>query len=189
MPSLDDIPDEIVRHVLLFVSPEDNLRTVQHLAKRLGRIANEPLLWRYHCHRAYKYWAPRHVLPLKLAAQASDVAWKELWIERKRLDTRSARLFDGLLSTKVGRLRKLGKICELGYDAKDFLLAQLHTDDGVEDVLARRYGLYTAEASRRLTWTDTTRIRRWVASTGVWPLRSGTNTKRESPLYMVSSGR
>jgi len=142
MPSLDDVPDEIVRHVLLFVSPEDNLGSVQLIARRLGHLANEPLLWRYHCRRSFKYWAPEHRLLEKLAAKASEVEWKELWIERKRLNIRNRRLFDGLLSTKVGRLRKLGKICELGYDAKDFLLEQLYADDSVPDVLARRYGRF-----------------------------------------------
>ena len=140
MPSLDDVPDEIVRHILLFVSPEDNLRNVQHLAKHLNHLANEPLLWRYYCRTSYKYWAPEHRLSQKLAARASDIEWKDLWITRKRLDTRNARLFNGLLSTKVGRLRKLGRICEGGYDAKDFLLGQLRTDESAEDMLARRYG-------------------------------------------------
>jgi len=186
MPSLDNVPDEIVRQVLLFVSPEDNLVSVQLLARRLGHLANEPLLWRHHCRRSYKYWAPERRLPEKLAAKASEVEWKALWIERKRLNARNQRLFDGLLSTKVGRLRKLGKICELGYDAKDFLLEQVYADDSVDDVLARRYGrrpsliLPSPPCGRRVTdlASDTMRTRPSAASTGVWPSRSGIPTRR-----------
>ncbi|KAI9845954.1 MAG: hypothetical protein M1838_001503 [Thelocarpon superellum] len=38
-----------------------------------------------------------------------------------------------------GRIEKFGSLVDLGYDVKDFLLQQMHVDDTVDDVLARRY--------------------------------------------------
>ncbi len=137
MPSLEAVPDEIIRHILYFVSPEDNLANIQLLSRRFHSLANEPLLWKYHNRASFRYWASKHQFARKLTSLASEVEWKLLWLERTRTNRRIARTFDDLLPTKVGRLRKLGHICQLGYDAKDFLLMQLHTEDSVEDHLAR----------------------------------------------------
>ncbi|KAK0713803.1 hypothetical protein B0T26DRAFT_833498 [Lasiosphaeria miniovina] len=137
MPSLDIFPDEIIRHVLLFVSPEDTLQSIQLLSRRFYHIGNEALLWKSHCQNSFNYWHPDHRLSTKLAARASSVKWKELWITRKRKNTKVALLLDGILATKVGQLSKLKQICLLGYDAKDYLLEQCHTDDSADDVLAR----------------------------------------------------
>ncbi|KAK3376009.1 hypothetical protein B0T24DRAFT_617763 [Lasiosphaeria ovina] len=139
MPSLDIFPDEIIRHVLLFVSPEDTLQSIQLLSRRFYHIGNEALLWKSHCQNSFNYWHPDHRLSTKLAARASSVKWKELWITRKRKNTKVALLLDDILATKVGQLSKLKQICLLGYDAKDYLLEQCHTDDSADDVLARRY--------------------------------------------------
>jgi len=138
MHSLEQVPDEIVRHILLFVPPEDNLKLVQRLSRRLNHLANEPILWKHYCRSSYRFWAAEHQFPQKLSGRASEVAWKRLWFERKRGDEYSARLLDDLLGTKVGRLQKLGQICQLQYDAKDFLLEQCRTPDSADDALARR---------------------------------------------------
>lgn len=138
MPSLDDFPDEIIRHVLWFVSPEDNLGVIQALSRRFYHLGNEALLWRHYCRISFTYWNPDHDIEKKFAAIPSSVAWKSLWITRKRSTTKVSRLLDGILSTKVGQLRKLQQICLLGYDAKDYLLEQCHVDESAEDVLARR---------------------------------------------------
>lgn len=138
MASLNEIPAELVRHVFLYVSPEDNLRAIQTLSHRLHKIANDTLLWRHYCRISYKYWAPEHDLARKLASPASDVDWKRLWLRRRHDNDQVAHLLDQILSTKVGRLWKFGQICRLGYDAKDYLLDQCHAGDDVEDVLARR---------------------------------------------------
>lgn len=138
MPSLDDVPDEIIRQILDFVSPDNNLACVQLLSKRFNHLANEPLLWRYHCRTSFHYWHSDHRFREKLEQKAPEVDWKALWTTRKRANVRIANLLDGILSTKVGRLKKLEQICLLGYDAKDFLLEQCHADDCAEDVLARR---------------------------------------------------
>lgn len=138
MPSLDDIPDELIRHILYFVSPDDNLSCIQLLSKRFNHLANEALLWRHHCCTSFNYWHSDHKFREKLDQRASEVDWKALWITRKRRNVRIAYLLDDILATRVGRLKKLEQICLLGYDAKDFLLEQCHVDDSVEDVLARR---------------------------------------------------
>jgi F-box protein 21 len=136
--SLDQIPDEIVHHLLYYVSPEDNLANVQLLSHRLRHIASEPLLWRYYCQHGFKFWSPEHNLPGKLKERASDVDWKRLFLLRKRQNEEISRLFDDVLATKVNRVRRTEQIAQLGYDAKDFLLEQCQADDSVEDVLARR---------------------------------------------------
>ncbi|KAL2024768.1 hypothetical protein VTK56DRAFT_5589 [Thermocarpiscus australiensis] len=140
MPSsLEDFPDEIIRHILFFLPPEDNLESFQLLSRRFHHLANESLLWRWHCQSSFRYWHPDHKFHEKLTARASSVDWRGLWIKRKRNNIKVARLLDGVLSTKVGQLKRLQQICELGYDAKDYLLEQCHVDDSAEDVLARRY--------------------------------------------------
>lgn len=138
MPSLDQIPDEIIHHILTFVSPEDNLLCVQLLSRRLNTLANEPLLWRQHCQTSFAHWDPSHDLPAKLGAKVSDVDWKGLFLLRKARNARISNLFDGILATKFGRVKKFEQICRLGYDAKDFLLEQCRTIDSADDVLARR---------------------------------------------------
>jgi F-box protein 21 len=139
MASLDSFPDEIIRVVLNFVSPEDNLASVQPLSRRFNHLAEEPLLWRHYCCCTWRHWHPDHKFGDKLAARASSVDWKSLWLWRQRNRVEVARLFDGMLSTRVGQLKSFEQICLKGYDAKDFLLEQCRTDDSAEDVLARRY--------------------------------------------------
>lgn len=138
MPSLDGVPDEVIQHILHFVSPDDNLRSVQLLSKRFNRLANEALLWRHYCRISFRYWAPEHQFQEKLQGLATDVDWKDLWMIRRRRNSHVGHLLDGILTTQVGRIKKFEQICLLGYDAKDFLLEQCHTDESAEDVLARR---------------------------------------------------
>lgn len=136
--SIQDFPDEIVRHILLYLPPKDTLESFQLLCRRFRYLANEPLLWRWHCRTSFRYWHPGHRFEEKLAALASSVDWRGLWITRKRNNNRVARLLDGVLSTRVGQVRRMREICELGYDAKDYLLEQCNVGDDAEDVLARR---------------------------------------------------
>ena len=138
MSSLADCPDEIIRHVLDYVPPEDNLQSVQLLSGRFRSIANEPLLWKGHCLGSFCFWSSEHKLHEKLAARAPDVEWKKLWVAKKSRSTRVARLLDGIIATKVGQLKKIQQICLLGYDAKDYLLAQCYANEFGEDNLARR---------------------------------------------------
>lgn len=136
--TLHQVPDEIIHHMLYYVSPEDTLSSVQLVSRRLRHIASEPLLWRYYCQHGFQFWNPKHNLRGKLRDKASDVNWKGLFLIRKRQNDEISRLFELVLATKVNRVSRTEQIAELGYDAKDFLLEQCRADDSFDDVLARR---------------------------------------------------
>lgn len=136
--SFEQLPDEIINQLLSYVAPGDILASLQLVSRRLYRLSDEPLLWRHHCLASFRFWHPSHDLQNKLQLAPSEFEWKGLFALRDSRDSRIAELFDEIIATKVSRLRKIEEICLLGYDAKDFLLRQCHTDDTVEDVLARR---------------------------------------------------
>lgn len=136
--SLEDVPDEIIRHILLYLPPEHTLASFQLVSRRYHHLANEPLLWRWHCQHSFRYWNLEHQFQERLTALASSVDWRGLWTMRKRGNSKAARLLDGIILTKVGQLKRMQGICELGYDVKDYLLEQCHADESAEDVLARR---------------------------------------------------
>ena len=136
--SLHQLPDEIIQHLLHYVSPDDTLASFQLVSRRFARVSNEPLIWKYHCVNTFRYWHPDHDFHNKVRLAAFKVDWKRLFILRRSQVAYISELFDGVLVSKVGRHRKFAQIGELGYDAKDFLLDQCHANDSVEDVLARR---------------------------------------------------
>ncbi|KAF5677218.1 hypothetical protein FHETE_1730 [Fusarium heterosporum] len=135
---LSQIPDEIIQHLLYFIPAEDILLSFQFLSHRLRHLANESLLWRYHCQTNFEFWHPNHKFHRRLKGRASDTPWKEIFIIRKSRNAQLSRLLDDIIATKVGRLKRFEKVCKLGYDAKDFLLEQCNADESAEDVLARR---------------------------------------------------
>ncbi|GAO16572.1 hypothetical protein UVI_02019900 [Ustilaginoidea virens] len=137
--SLDRVPDEIIQHLLYYVPPEDNLQHFQLLCRRLRRLANQGLLWRHHCCHRFKYWSSEHGFRDKLRQAAATVEWKQLFLLRARRNRLVSQLFDGVLKSKLGRLKRMEDICRLGYDAKDFLLKQCQIHESAPDVLARRY--------------------------------------------------
>ncbi|KAF3763623.1 hypothetical protein M406DRAFT_94515 [Cryphonectria parasitica EP155] len=145
--SLDNVPDEIVRQILQYVPPGEAYYQVPLVSKRLRRLAFEPLLWRDYCQSCFRYWHAEHCLGEKLQSRASKTDWRGLWRLRQERNDLSARLLDKAIATKVGRMGNIGKICQLGYDAKDFLLEQVQTPDTADDVLARRYFANTALSS------------------------------------------
>ncbi|KAF5121124.1 hypothetical protein E5D57_013460 [Metarhizium anisopliae] len=137
--SLGRFPDDIIQHLLRFVLPGDTLQCFQLLCHRCYRLANQGLLWRYYCRNTFSYWHPDHSFGEKLQATVASVDWKYLFMLRTRSNHIVSQLLDGIVATKVGRLKKIEKICRLGYDAKDFLLVQCHIHESAPDVLARRY--------------------------------------------------
>lgn len=136
--SLDELPDEIIQHLLHYVPPEDTLASFQLASRRFARLSNEPLIWKYHCANTFRYWHTDHNFRAKVRLPAARVDWKRLFTLRWSRQTYVSGLFDEVLATKVRRHKRFAQIGELGYDAKDFLLKQCHADDSVEDVLARR---------------------------------------------------
>jgi F-box protein 21 len=138
MATFEDVPDEIIEHVLRYLTAEENLASIQLLCRRFNHVANEAHLWRYYCRSTFRYWHPEHAIEDKFVAQVSSLDWKKLWLTRRRRNARASALLEEVLRSKVGQLNKLRQICQLGYDAKDFLIDQLHVDESDDDVLARR---------------------------------------------------
>ena len=138
MSPLDGVPDEIIRHILHFIAPQDVLDSVQCVSRRLYRVAKEPLLWRWLCLESFKYWHPDHRIEARVRAPAPTTDWRAIWIARTKKNARIARLMEGILSTSQNRIKRMQNISALGYDAKDFLLGQLHCDESEQDALSRR---------------------------------------------------
>lgn len=134
-----DLPDEVIQQILFYVAPEDTLANVQLTSRRLTRLGNEPLLWRYYCRTCFKYWDSRHRIDLKFAGSASDVDWKKIYFYRCNVDAQTTKSLNGILSAQIKRIEKYEKISQYGYDAKDTLLRHCQTGDNASDVLARRY--------------------------------------------------
>ncbi|PTB62445.1 hypothetical protein BBK36DRAFT_1163127 [Trichoderma citrinoviride] len=136
--SLDRVPDEIIGHLLYYISPYD-LANVQLVSHRFYRLANSALLWRHHCRSSFHFWHPRHRFHEKTAALAQETNWKDLFIYRNARNRQVAHLLNDIIRTKVNRVRGFEIIGQIGYDAKDFLLGQCQTPPSAEDGLARRY--------------------------------------------------
>ncbi|KAI0969158.1 hypothetical protein F4678DRAFT_474166 [Xylaria arbuscula] len=139
MTSLNSLPDELIHHILHYLSPEQTLAAVALVSRRLSDLAHEPLLWKYYCQTGFRYWQAEHRFHDKVHGSLHDVDWKGLYLLRLKRNSRIARLIDGIVASRVSRLDKTEKICQYGYDAKDFLLTQCRIDESAEDVLARRY--------------------------------------------------
>lgn len=137
--SFNDLPDEIIQHLLYYVAPSDTLESLQFVSRRLKRLADEPLLWRYHCEMSFKYWHTRHQYDEKLRQPAQQVEWKDVFILRQGQNAKIGRELNGIIKTKIKRFKRYGIIGQYGYDAKDFLLEQCRVDSGSEDGLARSY--------------------------------------------------
>lgn len=138
-PSFDQLPDEIITHILNYLAPEETLTTVPRLSKRFHRIADTQLLWKLYCETSFRYWHPEHDIAQKLRNKASDVDWKSLFTLRLQRNRRIAALLEGIVDSRVSRLQKTEEICQYGYDAKDFLLSQCKIAETADDVLARRF--------------------------------------------------
>lgn len=138
--TLDCLPDEVLQHILYYVSPSDILVAIQQVSKRFNRLAREPLLWRYNCRIEYKYWDSKHRIRQKLAGSVGDVDWRHLFIHRKNIDRHTTDLLEGILRGQMNRIQKYKAITRFGYDAKDTLLRHCHATEDSPDVLARRCG-------------------------------------------------
>ncbi len=138
MRSFNDLPDEVLQQIVIYISPEETLR-IQNTSKRLNRLANEPLLWRHHCRTTFKYWDSKHRIRQKFAGNVGDVDWKKIYLHRRDVDFQTTQALDGILARQTQRIEKFERISQFGYDAKDTLLRHCAARDDIEDVLARRY--------------------------------------------------
>lgn len=137
--TLDSLPDELIHLLLHHLPPEDTLMSFALTSQRFHRLADEPLLWRHHCHSSFHYWDFSHEFPLQNTLPAPEVDWKGLFIIRKRRLTQAAALFSKIVTTRVDRLDNMERIAEMGYDVKEFLIEQYRAPDTHQDFLSRRY--------------------------------------------------
>jgi F-box protein 21 len=136
-----DLPDEVLQHVLFFVSPNDLLFNVQCISRRFSRLASEPLLWRHHCQVNFTYWDSKHRIRQKFLGNVGDVDWKTLYKHRKMVESETAAVLDSIIDGQVNRIQKFKMIADFGYDAKDTLLKHCRTPETADDVLARRQAI------------------------------------------------
>jgi hypothetical protein len=136
------LPDEVLQHILFYVSPSDLLSNVQCTSKRFCRLASEPLLWRHHCRVRFTYWDSKHRIRQKFTGNVGDVDWKTLYMHRKRVEAETATILDSIIEGQVDRIQKFKMIADFGYDAKDTLLNHCRVSETAEDVLARRQAIF-----------------------------------------------
>ena len=135
--SLNDLPNEIVYEILLYVSPV-SLTKVQQVSRQFNELS-QPILWRHHCSTQFKYWDPDHGMPEKLSGPVVQANWKRIFSTRLHVDRMINHIINSILETQVGRIDKTEEIVVHGYDAKDVLLRNLEVGKEADDVLARRY--------------------------------------------------
>lgn len=137
--SLDQLPDDIINHIIYYTTPVDNLEIIHFLSHRFYRLANNRLLWRNHCLETFRYWNTSHRIPEKCRLRASEVDWKKIFIQRKTQNDTMANILAEIIRSRVGRRSRMSYLCSFGYDAKDFLLEQIHSTSYPRDNLARMY--------------------------------------------------
>lgn len=152
--SLERLPDEALAHVFSFVDPRDVLRNVLLVSRRVSRVACEPLMWRRNCMRDFRYWHPEHDIKSKLGGKPTAVDWKRLYVWRLRRNERARHALEEIVRTgsvfqpATIASARIEEIIRLGYDVKEFLLAEherslkaADDDAGNPDQysLARRY--------------------------------------------------
>ncbi|KXJ89429.1 hypothetical protein Micbo1qcDRAFT_235244 [Microdochium bolleyi] len=137
--TLDGLPDEIIQLILHHVPAQVTLSSVALTSRRLHRVSQEPLLWKYYCVQNFQYWHAEHNFRRNLQGHVHNVDWKRLFMLRLQRNDHVRSLVDSIVASRVCRLQKSEDICRYGYDAKDYLLSQCKTGDDADDVLARRY--------------------------------------------------
>lgn len=136
--SFHNLPDEVLRNLLFYLDPADTLERFQFIDHRAARLVRDPLLWRYHCFHGFKLWDSSHEIAARTQRPVSEFDWKRLFIQRTAQNAYVAQLFEEILVTRLDRWAKIEEICDLGYDAKEFLIEQCNAPESSEDALARR---------------------------------------------------
>ncbi|KAK8175021.1 hypothetical protein IWX90DRAFT_379025 [Phyllosticta citrichinensis] len=159
--SLLALPDEILTNILFYLDP-DSLNAVQPASRRLQSVAGQEILWRYNCHIHFRHWNPKHNYTALLQRPVAQVPWRQLFVQRKRIEAKARRLVDELVATHKQRGTHIEWLAEQGYDVKDELLRQKSVDEEQEDVLARRYWANAALTAihRSMAMEEWARLRR-----------------------------
>lgn len=163
--SVNDLPDEILQHILFFVPPLDVVSNIQRISKRFSSLSCQPLLWRHHCRTGFKYWDPKHRIRQNFLAGVGEIDWRGKYIHRTRIDWEITRVLDAILEGQVDRIQKFQLIGDFGYDAKDTLLRHCHADEEAKDVLARRQAEHTCLYHVISTNIDTDIMRMLLSTT------------------------
>ena len=135
--SIANIPNEIVHHTFGHLPPVA-FGAVQLVCRRFFGLLNS-MNWHEMCRKYFKYWDHRNGKGVDLLQSGSNLDWKRSFVARHRIDLEVTNLLSSVLTSQTGRLSKIERVVELGYDAKDTLLRHLAVDDATDDVLARRY--------------------------------------------------
>ena len=117
---LIDLPDEVIQNVLFRLN-YTNALALEATCRRFRDVANEPLLWKSFCRDGWKKWQPRHNFKAKIAGSEFD-CWKGLFAERTRSHREVCALIESIIEEDGNRIRKVERIVDLGWDAKDALL-------------------------------------------------------------------
>ncbi|GAM83163.1 hypothetical protein ANO11243_011490 [Dothideomycetidae sp. 11243] len=136
--SLLRLPDEILQSILFELSPHHAVQ-LGASCRRLNRLIDVPILWRYYCDTCFTYWRHSDETNDKILSHDPNAPWREHFVQRVRRDRGNTQLFESALSTQHERYAKLQKIADCEYEAKDLLLAHCNASHDCEDVLARRY--------------------------------------------------
>ena len=138
MPTaIHDLPNEVLQQILWNLPPL-SVPCFQRVCHRFRRLVSS-LIWRHLCETQFKFWNPDRIINEKYGQEVDQVDWRGIFIERYRIDRETGEILDSILSTQTGRIDKVQRIAQKGYDAKDCLLKQLNVDEDAEDVLARRF--------------------------------------------------
>lgn len=136
---LDRLPDELLLSIASYLPPAEAL-AFSLTNERHNRIVGEFLRWRQRCLSGWQYGSVPNYRPNLFAQNPLDVSWQKLFETRQATDRKAEAIFDDLLQTQRGRIRKMEQVAALGYDVKDQLLGwRDETPDDADDVLARRF--------------------------------------------------
>ncbi|KAK8068343.1 YccV-like-domain-containing protein [Apiospora saccharicola] len=136
---LDRLPDELLLSIASHLPPAEAL-AFSLTNERHNRIVGESLRWRQRCLSGWRYGPAPNYRPNLAAQNPLSVSWQKLFETRQSTDQKAETIFEDLLQTQRGRIRKMEQVGALGYDVKDQLLQwRDETPDDADDVLARRF--------------------------------------------------
>jgi hypothetical protein len=187
---LIDLPDEVIQNVLFRLN-YTNALALEATCRRFRDVANEPLLWKSFCRDGWKKWQPRHNFKAKLAGSEFD-CWKDLFAERTRSHREVCALIESIIEEDGNRIRKVERIVDLGWDAKDALLDGFRLAHLSEkSVLAQRWGSGGNLSTRCVDDSETgIGLRKCSAAyTERWPLKRGLTSSTTPQTNSLMNGR
>ena len=137
--TIDRLPSELIQHILLFTNVNDLVSCAAVSKQFHGLVGSAQPVWRCHCIQEYHFWHPKHDFRQRLHEPQRATNWRNLFIERKKIDRKLQETLSEIIDSRAGRLRKSAFLVQYGYDAKDFLLRQLDEMSSTEDHLARTW--------------------------------------------------